>query len=191
MRLIPLLASFFIIGLAELADKTQLLTMGYALKYPLKIVIGAVFAATALLMFIAVAFGQAINLFVPRFFLQLLAGLFFIFFGLWSIYGGLIEKEEEGKAGGNKNPFPLIFGTFFVAELGDKTQLATLALVARYGKPILVWLGATMGMAGVNCLGIFAGRWLREHISDRIISFLSAVIFILFGLWTLGDLFIF
>jgi putative Ca2+/H+ antiporter (TMEM165/GDT1 family) len=179
-------SSLFIIAVAELGDKTQLLAFGFAAKYPLWEVISAVACATGLLMFMAVIFGGIINYYIPAFFIQLLVGVLFIAFGIWNLYG---EKEEEaGKSVGN--PFWIVFVAFFLAELGDKTQIATLAISARYGAPFQVWLGATLGMVIVNCIGAFAGKWIGKHIPVMWLKVLASLIFFVFGLVTLGALFI-
>lgn len=187
MNLWPALSSFLIIAAAELGDKTQLLVLGFVSRYPVWEVIGAVSLATALLMFLAVAFGGAINYYLPPFYVQLFAGMLFILFGLWTLFGK--EKEEDGKKS-RGNPFWMIFSTFFLAELGDKTQLATFALSAQYGAPLLVWLGATLGMVGVNVLAALLGKWIKRFLPGNSIKWLGASIFILFGLITLGGLLI-
>lgn len=184
----PFLSTLVVISIAELGDKTQLLTLGFSTRYPFWEVISAVFCATAALMMIAVFFGGIIYYYLPVFYVQLFAALLFIFFGLWTILGE--EKEEERGQEKDWNPFCIIFLAFFLAELGDKTQLATLALSARYGTPIQVWLGATLGMAGANVLSVLAGRWTKRIVSEKAIKYLGAAVFIGFGLLTLGELFL-
>jgi len=186
--LTPFLAALAIIGLAELGDKTQLLTFGFATKYPFWKVIAAVASATALLMAIAVGFGGIISRFIPHFYLQLSAGIIFLAFGLWTLFGRE-EKEEGEKEGVGRKPFWIVFTAFFIAELGDKTQLATLTLSAQYGAPLLVWLGATLGMVGINVVSVLAGSWLNRHLPDKFIRYLGAAVFIIFGLATLAELF--
>ncbi len=188
MNFWPLAATFLIIAIAELGDKTQLLTLGFATRFPVWKVISAVFCATAVLMALAVVFGGAISYYIPEFYLQLFVGMIFIAFGIWIILG---KEEEKAKAKekDNKNPFLIVFAAFFLAELGDKTQLATLALSAKYGTPFQVWLGATLGMAGINMIAALAGSWIRRFVSEKTIKWIGAVIFIAFGLVTLGRLF--
>jgi len=185
----PFITALFVIGLAELGDKTQLLTFGFATKYPLWEVLSAVFCASALLMGVAVIFGGVLNQLIPPFYLQLLAGLLFIGFGLWTLFGRE-EDEEGGGARDGRNPFWIVFTGFLLAELGDKTQLATLGLAARYGAPLQVWLGATMAMAAVNTLSVILGGWIKKYIPDLWLKLLGAAVFIIFGLTTLGELFI-
>jgi len=186
MDLWPLFITLFVIGAAELGDKTQLLVLGFAARYPFWKIMSAVLSATAILMAVAVIFGGAINRYIPPFYVQLAAGSIFIAFGLWTLLG---KEEGEGeKAKGDKNPFLIVFSSFFLAELGDKTQLAALALSAKYGAPFQVWIGATLGMAGINVLAALAGSWLGKFIPEKAIKSFSAAIFIIFGLFTLGSL---
>jgi putative Ca2+/H+ antiporter (TMEM165/GDT1 family) len=194
MNPIPLIASFLIIGLAEMGDKTQILTMALAARYPMEKVIYGVFSATAALMLIAVLVGGIIQKIIPTIFISILAGAFFIIYGLIII--APIKKKEEDKGEGEnriiqtKDPFWIVFGSFFLAELGDKTQLAAFAMTAKYGTPVQIWIGATAGMVLVNLFGIVIGNVLKNYLPEKIINYLSGGIFILFGVITfLGILF--
>jgi Ca2+/H+ antiporter, TMEM165/GDT1 family len=187
MTIWPLLSSFLVIFLAELGDKTQLLTIGFAAKFPFWEVILAVGAATGCLMALAVLCGGVLDQYIPAFYLQLFAAALFLFYGVKT----LIDKEEEAETaatGGKGNSFGLIFAAFFLAEMGDKTQLAALALTTKYGAPFLVWLGATAGMIGSNIVGGLAGRWLHRKLSARVVRWFGGLLFLIFGLWTLGGI---
>lgn len=186
MNLWPLFSSFMIIAAAELGDKTQLLTLGFATRYPLWEVMGAVSAATAALMLLAVSFGGVINHFIPELYLKLAAGILFIVFGIWTVVGKE-EAAERDKEKDGRSPFLIIFSAFFLAELGDKTQLATLTLSAESGTPFQVWLGATLGMVLINAIGAFSGSWIKKMVSEKAIKWLGAAIFIIFGLLTLAS----
>jgi len=194
MNLWPFITTLLIIAVAELGDKTQLLTLGLATKYPVWKVISAVSLATAILMALAVTFGRAINSYVPTLYIQLFAGIVFIIFGLWILLGKSIDSSTKLAARDKENKSPniliAIFIIFFLAELGDKTQLATFLLSAKYGNPFQVWLGATLGMVGINILAVLAGAWIRKIVSEKTIKWIGALIFILFGIITLGKLFI-
>jgi putative Ca2+/H+ antiporter (TMEM165/GDT1 family) len=184
----PFLAALAMIGAAELGDKTQLLTFGFATRYPLWEVISAVSCATAALMAAAVLLGGLVSRYVPAFYIQLLAGSLFVFFGLQILLGK--EEGEKEKKRKDHRPFWIIFSSFLLAELGDKTQLATLALSARFGSPFQVFLGATLGMVGINVLAAVLGKYTTRILHERWIKFLGAAVFILFGAWTLGDAFL-
>ena len=183
-----LIATFIVIAAAELGDKTQLLTFGFAARYPLWEVISAVFCASALLMAIAVFLGGIISHYLPQFYISLAAGLFFIGFGIWTIKNK--EEKEEGGAERQGNPFWLVFFAFLLAELGDKTQIATFAISAEYGAPIMVWIGATLAMTLVNFLGAMTGKVVGKFLPERSLRLFGAAVFIIFGLVTLGDLLI-
>ena len=183
-----LIATFLVIAAAELGDKTQLLTFGFAARYPLWEVVSAVFCASALLMAIAVFLGGMLSHYVPQFYVSLAAGLFFIAFGFNTIFGK--EERGEGGAEGRGNPFWLVFSAFLLAELGDKTQIATLALSAEYGSPVMVWIGATVAMVAVNFLGAVTGKVVGGFLPERSVRLFGAAVFIIFGLITLGDLLI-
>ena len=176
------------IAVAELGDKTQLLTFGLATKYSARVVIAAVACASALLMALAVFSGELLNRFIPLIYIQTLSGILFIIFGLWIVFGR--EEEEEEDETVSRSPFWLVFTAFILAELGDKTQIATLALTAQYGSPLQVWVGATLAMIAVNTLGALAGKWTKDLIPARAVKLVGAAMFIIFGLWTLGELFV-
>ena len=187
MHLTPLFASFLLIGIAELGDKSQLLTLALAAKYPMEKVIYGIFSATAALMLIAVLVGGVIQRLVPTIFISILAGAFFIIYGLIIIapIKGAEKKEEAGSSAiKSKDPFWIVFGSFFLAEIGDKTQLATFAMTAKYGSPVQIWIGATLGMVMVNLFGIVIGNVLRNYMPERMINYLTGGLFIIFGALT-------
>lgn len=188
MSLIPFITTFIMIAVAELGDKTQLLTFGLATKYSARVVIAAVACASALLMALAVLFGGLLNRFVPIIYIQTIAGILFIAFGFWTLSSR--EEDEDVPSTVNRSPFWLVFTAFILAELGDKTQIATLALTAQYGSPLQVWVGATLAMIAVNTLGALAGKWTKDLIPERTVKLVGAVMFIIFGVWTLGELFV-
>ena len=183
-----LITTLLIIAAAELGDKTQLLTFSFAAKYPLWEVLAAVFSAAGLLMAVAVIFGSLITSMIPIFYIKLLAGIFFIAFGIWNWFGK--EEEEEGAKQSNGSPFWIVFSAFLLAELGDKTQLATIALSAEYGRPISVWIGATLGMVLVNGIGALAGKWMGKLLPGIWLRLIGAVVFIGFGIASLIEIFI-
>jgi putative Ca2+/H+ antiporter (TMEM165/GDT1 family) len=187
MHLTPLIVSFLLIGIAELGDKTQILTLALAAKYPMEKVIYGIFSATAALMLIAVLVGGVIQKLVPMIFISILAGAFFIIYGLIII--APIKKAEEkeevsSSAIKSKDPFWIVFGSFFLAEIGDKTQLATFAMTAKYGSPVQIWIGATLGMVMVNLFGIVIGNVLRDYMPEKMINYLTGGLFIIFGALT-------
>lgn len=176
------LIAFGTVALAEMGDKTQLLATAFATRYkPAKVLIG-VFIATVLNHALAVAVGSllaryaAIGLWVKA-----LASISFIVFGLWSIRGDTLEGEEKRKD--RFGPVATVTTAFFIAEFGDKTQLATIALAAKYSvNPVYILLGTTAGMLVADGLGIFLGATVCRKIPERVIKLVSAIVFIAFGL---------
>jgi len=186
MHFMPLIVSFLVIAIAELGDKTQLLTLALAAKYPMEKVIYGIFSATAALMLVAVLVGGIVQRMVPMIFISILAGAFFIIYGLIIIAPIKKEekKEESEKMIRSSDPFWIVFGSFFLAEIGDKTQLATFAMTAKYGTPVQVWIGATLGMFLVNLFGLVIGNVLKNYLPEKAINYLSGGVFIVFGALT-------
>ncbi len=175
----PFVASLVFVFLAEMADKTQLLVMAFASRYSAVKVLIAVFFATLLNLSLAVAAGHFLTVVVPMHIISFVAGVSFIIFGLWTIRGD--KPEEDGKRKSRFGPILTVAIAFFIAEMGDKTQLATISLAIQYRDTINVLLGATLGMVIADAIGIMVGLVLRKHIPQRLMKFISASIFILFG----------
>lgn len=182
MGLTALVFSLGAVVLAEMGDKTQLLAMAFATKYKaVKVLIG-VFVATILNHALAVAVGNLLTRFTAaQIWIQGIATLSFIFFGLWTIRGDKLEGEEN-----RKTKFGAIITVaiaFFLAEMGDKTQLTTVALATRFPtSPIWILIGTTTGMLIADGIGIIVGVVLCKKIPERKVKLISAVVFIFFGL---------
>jgi putative Ca2+/H+ antiporter (TMEM165/GDT1 family) len=182
-----LATSFVFIALAEMADKTQLLTLCLTCRYPARKVLLGVTLAIALLNLVAVGIGGLAGSLLPVTPVKVAAGVLFIGFGLWTLLsGGGDETEEECDTRGGRSVVLAVALAFLVAELGDKTQLAALSLAARFGSFFLVWLGATLGMVLANALAVGGGNLLGSRLPQRTLMRLSAVLFVIFGLWTLA-----
>ena len=181
---ISLIAFLFAVGavtLAEMGDKTQLLAMAFATKYKASKVMIGVFLATVLNHALAVAVGNYITKFhALEIWIQGIAALSFIFFGLWTIRGDKLDGEENRKT--KFGAVMTVAIAFFIAELGDKTQLATIALAAKFPtEPIFILLGTTTGMLIADGIGICIGVVLCKRIPERTVKLVSAVAFIFFG----------
>jgi putative Ca2+/H+ antiporter (TMEM165/GDT1 family) len=117
---------------------------------------------------------------VIQIWIQLIASLSFIFFGLWTIRGDKLDGEENRKT--RFGPVITVTIGFFIAEMGDKTQLATIALAAKFpASPIWILLGTTTGMLIADAIGIIIGVVLSKKIPERTVKIFSAALFILFG----------
>ncbi len=178
------IASMLFVTLAEMGDKTQLLAMAFAARFAPLTVLAAVLAATLVNHGLAVVTGRLLTTVIPMDVISLVASLSFVLFGLWTIRGDTLEGEDE--TGGRFGPFMTVAIAFFVAELGDKTQLATISLAVRYSQPVAVLLGTTTGMVIADALGIMVGIVLGKRLPDTAIRIISATVFVFFGLTGAG-----
>ena len=179
-------ASLVFVTLAEMGDKTQLLAMAFAARFPARTVMAGVFAATLLNHALAVATGQLLTTVIPISVINLAAAFSFVLFGLWTIRGDNLEGEDQRPSA--FGPFATVAVAFFLAEFGDKTQLATISLALKYTAPVAVLLGTTTGMLVADGLGILLGASLSGRVTDTAIRLASGGIFIGFGLVGVGTL---
>jgi Ca2+/H+ antiporter, TMEM165/GDT1 family len=173
-------ASFVLIVLAEMGDKTQFLAMSFATRFNAYKVLFAVFLATVANFAITVTIGQLLTTIVPIDVISLAASLSFIGFGLWTLRGERPKSEDEKAS--RFGVVGTVFVAFFIGEFGDKTQLTTISLAAQYQNAVTVLIGATLGMLAADGLGIAAGVALGKRIPQRTIKWVSATIFLIFGL---------
>jgi putative Ca2+/H+ antiporter (TMEM165/GDT1 family) len=178
------IASLIFVVLAEMGDKTQLLAMAFACKFRWQTVMWGVFVATAANHLMAVSAGSYLAAIVPMATIKIAAAVSFIIFGLWTIRGDTLGDEDKKY---NFSPFWTVTVAFFMAEMGDKTQLATIALAVEYNTIIPVWLGTTLGMVISNGFGIIVGNVMGKHIPERAIKWGAALLFIAFGVYGLYD----
>lgn len=178
------LASAAFVVLAEMGDKTQLLAMAFATRYRWQTVMWGGFVATILNHLFAVIVGNYLTQIIPMQYIQIAAAVSFIIFGLWTIRGDQLNGEDKVSKYG---PFWTVAIAFFIAEMGDKTQLATVALAAQFNAIIPVWLGTTTGMMIADGIGIIIGIVLGKRIPERAVKWAAAMIFIFFGLFGLYE----
>ena len=170
--------AFIAVFVAEFGDKSQLVCMAMACRYPPLHVLAGSMTAMALLMGIAVAVGDLAALAIPHALVAVIAGLFFVATGIFSYlrHNGK-SREDSGKAG--------FFHTtlmIFVAEFGDKTQLATLFLAASFGYPLAVFAGALLAMLLNNLFAVYLGSRFIARINPRYLRVGTSALFILIGL---------
>ncbi len=177
-------ASLIFVVLAEMGDKTQLLAMAFATRYKASTVLWGVFVATALNHLLAVAVGNYLTAFVPLSTIQIAAAVSFVLFGLWTIRGDRLEGEDKRFS---FSPFWTVAIAFFIAEMGDKTQLATVALAAKYQSPVAVWFGTNIGMLVADAIGIIVGIVMHKHIPERAVKWGAALVFIGFGIYGIHE----
>jgi putative Ca2+/H+ antiporter (TMEM165/GDT1 family) len=178
------LASLAFVVLAEMGDKTQLLAMAFATRYRWQTVMWGVFVATLVNHLLAVLAGNYLTALFPMHYILVAASASFILFGLWTVRGDKLSGEDKRF---NFSPFWTVAVAFFIAEMGDKTQLATVALASRYGQIIQIWLGTTSGMLVADALGIIVGIVMGKSIPERAIKWFAAITFVAFGLIGLYD----
>jgi putative Ca2+/H+ antiporter (TMEM165/GDT1 family) len=178
------LASLAFVVLAEMGDKTQLLAMAFATRYKASTVMWGVFVATIFNHLLAVLAGNYMTTLVPIRYIQIAAAVSFILFGLWTIRGDELAGEDKRF---HFSPFWTVAVAFFIAEMGDKTQLATIALAAKYQSVLPVLTGTTLGMLIADAIGIGIGIVMGKKIPERAVKWIAAIIFILFGFWGLYE----
>lgn len=173
--------SLFVVFVAELGDKTQLVALSLATRFNARVVLLGVFVATLCVHLISVGLGGAAGKLLPTDWIRFISGLAFIVFGLWTLRGDeLCEGDDCRKA---RSPFWIVAITFFLAELGDKTMLSTVTLAAE--RPLLwVWLGSSLGMVISDGLAILVGQIMGARLPERIIKIVAACIFFAFGALT-------
>ncbi len=176
-----LLLSFGVIFIAELGDKSQLMAMTFALRYRWWVVLGGITVATTVVHILSVAIGHYLGAALPTHLLGILAGVAFVFFGLWTLRGDKLSDEEATRAQRATAPaFFVVTSAFLLAELGDKTMLATITLAAD-NDWLGVWIGSTLGMVAADALAIIVGAVAGKHLPERVIQLSSAALFLAFG----------
>jgi len=175
------LLSFGVIFLAELGDKSQLMAMAFAARYRPLTVLAAVTLATLLVHAGSVVLGNVFAFALPRDLISIGAGIAFLVFAAWTVRGDTLGEEDEGRAKrGGRWALVTIGTAFFLAELGDKTMLATITL-ATTNEAIGTWLGSTLGMVAADALAIAVGAFLGTRLPERAIKLFAATAFVLFG----------
>jgi putative Ca2+/H+ antiporter (TMEM165/GDT1 family) len=181
--LISTLVSFGVIFVAELGDKSQLMALTFATRFPVWPVLIGITVATAVVHLASVGIGFGLGTALPTGWINLIAALAFIIFGLWTLRGDNLTEEEREKANRAVKSVIIAVGTaFFLAELGDKTMLATITLATDYGW-FGTWLGSTLGMVAADALAIIVGRALGKRLPEKAIRIGASALFFAFGIW--------
>jgi putative Ca2+/H+ antiporter (TMEM165/GDT1 family) len=185
MSIQTIVSSFLLVAASEMGDKTQLLAFSLATRFrrPWAIMAG-IFVATLLNHGLASTLGSWISSNVPQHVLAYILAATFIGFGLWTLKP---DKLEEAKGPERFGAFATTVVLFFLAEMGDKTQLATVALAAQYKSVVLVTIGTTLGMLAADGLAVFLGERLAAKVQMKWIRWIAASLFFAFGgaaLWS-------
>lgn len=175
-----LLAALGLVFVAELGDKTQLVALGLGARHRLAPVLAGTVVAYAAANLISVAIGGLLGSALPTRQIGIGGGILFLALAVWSLRSADDDDDADPVAEGGRSVFLAVAGTMFVAELGDKTMLATSTLAAQ-GDPVLTWVGATLGIVASGALAVLVGRALGTRLPDRVLRTGSAVLFALFG----------
>jgi Ca2+/H+ antiporter, TMEM165/GDT1 family len=176
-----LLAALGLVFIAELGDKTQLVALGFGARHRLAPVITGVVIAYMATNLLSVVVGGLLGATLPTRAIGLGGGVLFLGFAAWTLWNDDDEEDEEGATTGHRSIVLSVATAMFVAELGDKTMLATATLAAQ-GNPVLVWIGATIGIVLAGTLGVLLGRVFGARLPERATRIGSAVLFAVFGL---------
>ncbi|MDY0088643.1 MAG: TMEM165/GDT1 family protein [Coriobacteriia bacterium] len=202
-----LIITAVLVAIAELGDKTQMLSLMLACRYPPRqVFVGVLIAVTALQLLATVA-GTLVGDLLPERLLAWVTAALFIGFGVWSLRDASSTDGEDGApVCGTWGAVVTVAAAFFLAELGDKTQVLTFAIAAdpaaaarilaplgvnnpsqasTTGVFLGVWLGSIIGMMVVNGLAIWAGNIIGRRVSRSTVARVSGVLFIIFGMVTL------
>ncbi len=186
-------AAFGIVFLAEFGDKTQLVALGLGARYRLATVLAGITAAYAVTMAISVLGGALLGATLPERAIALGGGLAFLGFALWTLLDRDGDDDGDDDAVIRRTATRTGRGALFsviaamvIAELGDKTMLATATLAARE-YPLAVWIGGTLGITASGAIAVVVGRSLGDRLPRHAIRIGAAALFAVFGLWLLSE----
>lgn len=175
------LLSCAVIFVAELGDKSQLMALAFATRYRALPVLIGITLATATVHALSVALGAGLGLALPTKPMAIVAGIAFFAFAAWTLRGDALSEDEEARARRNtRHVLIAVTSAFMLAELGDKTMLATITLATRedlFG----TWAGSTVGMVIADALAIIVGQQLGKRLPERAVRIGAACSFVIFG----------
>ena len=179
------LLSLGVIFVAELGDKSQLMALAFSTRFSAWRVLIGISIATAVTHAVSVGIGDLVGANIGLRWVSLASGLAFLGFAAWTLRGDELGEDDEAAAAAVSGRTALatigaVGVTFFLAELGDKTMLATITLATREG-PVGTWGGSTVGMVAADALAIVVGRQLGSRLPERTIRIGAAVAFVVFG----------
>ncbi len=184
--LTAILISLAVVFVAELGDKSQLITMTYALRHRWWVVLSGVAIAAMLVHGASVAIGHFLGLTLPERPIAFAGAIAFLLFAVWTWREGRGGDDDDVRVAEPRFVIFAIVSSFVLAELGDKTMLATVALASDHNWAG-VWIGATSGMVLADGVAIAAGALLHKRLPAHFLHSLASVLFLMFGLWLLFD----
>jgi putative Ca2+/H+ antiporter (TMEM165/GDT1 family) len=181
------LVSLSVVFVAELGDKSQLMAMTYTLRHRWWVVLSGVGIASFLVHGLSVAIGHFLGLTLPERPIAFAAAIAFLLFAVWTWREGRAARHDEAvKVAEPRHVLLAVISSFVLAELGDKTMLATVALASDHNWAG-VWIGATAGMVLADGVAIAVGALLHKRLPEHFLHRIASVLFLLFGLWLLFD----
>ncbi len=182
----PVVSSFLLVAAGELGDKTQLLAFSLAVRFrkPWPVFAG-VFVGTVLNHGLATSLGALVAAHVDPRVLGTVAGVAFLAFGAWTLKPDGDDDDDHADKPPRFGPFLTTAALFFLAEMGDKTQLAAAALAARFHSVLLVMAGTVTAMLVVDGIAVFVGDRLAHKVQGKWVRYVSAALFFAFGGFTL------
>ena len=175
---VPLITAFALVFLAELGDKTQLTTIMLSSRASASSVFTGAMLAFLVVDGVSTLVGGTLLSFLPYRWVRLGSGLVFVIFGVFS----LVRKKEKIKEESQEVTFVKTFSMISLMELGDKTQLASIALAAEFGSPVVVLLGVMLAFAVVTGIGVILGAKLLSLLPERYLKEGASLLFLFFGL---------
>jgi putative Ca2+/H+ antiporter (TMEM165/GDT1 family) len=176
-----------VVALAEIGDKTMLLAIVLAARYrkPLPIILG-ILVATLANHALAALLGSSVADILDGYWFRLAVGIGFVVMAAWTLVPDTFDEDDEPKPS-RFGPFLSTTIAFFIVEMGDKTQIATIALGAQFGSVLAVTAGTTLGMMIANVPAVFAGNAIVERVPLGIVRMIAALLFLIIGLWVIGE----
>jgi Ca2+/H+ antiporter, TMEM165/GDT1 family len=184
--LTAILVSLAVVFVAELGDKSQLITMTYSLRHRWWVVLSGVGIASMLVHGLSVTIGHFLGMTLPERPIALAGAVAFFLFAVWTWRESNRDDGEEVRVGEPRFILFAVVSSFVLAELGDKTMLATVTLASDHNWAG-VWIGATAGMVLADGVAIAVGAVLHKRLPEHFLHGLASVLFLLFGLWLLFD----
>lgn len=184
--LTAIVISLAVVFVAELGDKSQLIAMTYALRHRWWVVLSGIGLAAMLVHGLSVTIGHFLGLTLPDRPIAFAAAIAFLLFAAWTWRSGRTGDDGDVRVAETRFVVPAIVSSFVLAELGDKTMLATVALASDHHWAG-VWIGATVGMVAADGVAIAAGAFLHRRLPVRFLHNLASVLFLSFGVWILFD----
>lgn len=179
--------AFLLVFVAEMGDKSQLLSLAFATKYKLSTVIMGIAIGIGLNHGLAIIAGSFVSQYIELDYIRLIASGVFIIFGLLSLRLEYEDEEEESNYFKNFGPVLTVAGTFFIGELGDKTQILAMTMGAIADNKLMIFISTFSSMMVVSIIGIFVGRILKKQVPEVTMNLIAAVLFLFFGLSGIWD----